>query len=173
MRTASGPELYRARGWWRPELLDDLVLRYLRRELRTESGDGQLSLLDPGDGDDQLIEAELVRARAVAELAEALTVELAQTGGARLLEEIEILVGKVGLTPHDALATATVNPARCMGRGGEFGVIAPGARADLLLLDADPLEDIGNLRRRAGVMARGLWFPESDLQARLTALSSS
>lgn len=72
--------------------LDDLVLRYLNRELRSEdAGDGgQLSLLDTGDGDTQLVHGELVRARAVAELAGALGRELAEIGGTRLLDEIEL-----------------------------------------------------------------------------------
>ncbi|NKQ52649.1 DNA polymerase I [Amycolatopsis sp. K13G38] len=72
--------------------LDDLVLRYLRRQLRADGdeGDGQLSLLDAGDGDRKLAEAELVRARAVAELAVALGEEIGKIGGTRLLEEIEL-----------------------------------------------------------------------------------
>ncbi|TVT33652.1 DNA polymerase I [Amycolatopsis rhizosphaerae] len=72
--------------------LDDLVLRYLQRELRSDGaeGDGQLSLLDAEDGDQKLVQSELVRARAVAELAGALTAELGKIGGTRLLEEIEL-----------------------------------------------------------------------------------
>ncbi|MEU6646014.1 DNA polymerase I [Saccharomonospora sp. NPDC046836] len=72
--------------------LDDLVLRYLHRELRQEgSADGgQLSLLDGDDGDTTIMHGELVRARAVAELAGALAEELTGVGGAKLLEEIEL-----------------------------------------------------------------------------------
>ncbi|MBK1788491.1 DNA polymerase I [Prauserella cavernicola] len=75
--------------------LDDLVLRYLHRELRSESSgdDGQLSLLDTAsdpDGDAKIVHGELVRARAVAELAGALADELTEIGGATLLAEIEL-----------------------------------------------------------------------------------
>lgn len=72
--------------------LEDLVLRYLRRELRSEgSGDGgQLSLLDTDDADTQLVHGELVRARAVAELAATLSDELGKIGAVKLLEEIEL-----------------------------------------------------------------------------------
>ena len=72
--------------------LDDLVLRYLQRELRSDADDdgGQLSLLDDVDGDQKLVEAELVRARAVAELADALETELGEVGGRRRLAEIEL-----------------------------------------------------------------------------------
>jgi DNA polymerase-1 len=75
--------------------LDDLVLRYLQRELRseTDTGDGQLSLLD-GEGPDDVelkaIQAELVRARAIAELAAALTGELRGIGAVELLDDIEV-----------------------------------------------------------------------------------
>ncbi|WP_344426682.1 DNA polymerase I [Amycolatopsis minnesotensis] len=78
--------------------LDDLVLRYLQRELRSDADadDGQLSLLDSdgaeaeGGVDQKVVQAELVRARAVAELAEALAGELDGIGGVKLLNEIEL-----------------------------------------------------------------------------------
>ncbi|HWD01643.1 MAG TPA: DNA polymerase I [Amycolatopsis sp.] len=74
--------------------LDDLALRYLHRELRSESGesDGQLSLLDGGaEGlEQQEIQEELVKARAIFELAGALGQELEQLGGARLLTDLEL-----------------------------------------------------------------------------------
>ncbi|MGW3993278.1 DNA polymerase I [Amycolatopsis sp. NPDC004772] len=74
--------------------LDDLALRYLHRELRSETdgGDGQLSLLDGGaEGLEQKeIQDELVKARAIFELAGALEKELAQIGGAKLLAELEL-----------------------------------------------------------------------------------
>jgi DNA polymerase-1 len=75
--------------------LDDLVLRYLQRELRSEAdgGDGQLSLLDGGsaeDADEQALQAELVKARAIAELAGALRTELEGIGAVQLLGEIEL-----------------------------------------------------------------------------------
>jgi DNA polymerase-1 len=83
---------YLARPGQRSFELDDLVLRYLQRELRSEvdEGDGQLSLLDAEDGDQKLVQAELVRARAVTELAEALATELGKIGGTKLLQEIEL-----------------------------------------------------------------------------------
>ena len=72
--------------------LDDLVLRYLQRELRNDndSEDGQLSLLDGDDGDQKLVQGELVRASAVAELAGALAGELDKISGTKLLNEIEL-----------------------------------------------------------------------------------
>ncbi|HEY3709365.1 MAG TPA: DNA polymerase I [Amycolatopsis sp.] len=74
--------------------LDDLALRYLHRELRSESGegDGQLSLLDGGaeELEQKEIQEELVKARAVFELAAALGKELDELGGSKLLAELEL-----------------------------------------------------------------------------------
>ncbi|HKN52714.1 MAG TPA: DNA polymerase I [Amycolatopsis sp.] len=74
--------------------LDDLALRYLHRELRSEAdaGDGQLSLLDGGEEglEQKEIQDELVKARAIFELSGALAKELDEMGGARLLAELEL-----------------------------------------------------------------------------------
>jgi imidazolonepropionase-like amidohydrolase len=55
-----------------------------------------------------------------------------------------------GFTPFQALQTATVNPARYFRRSQEFGTIEPGKRADLVLLEQNPLADISNLERLQG-----------------------
>ena len=86
--------------------------------------------------------------------------------GFSLHDELRLLVA-AGLTPYEALRTATANPAEFLGRSGEFGVVTAGARADLLLLDANPLLDVGNATRRAGVMVRGRWLTEKQLHAML------
>ena len=89
--------------------------------------------------------------------------------GFSLHDELKLLVG-VGLTPYEALRTATANPSEFLGRD-EFGRVAVGARADLLLLDANPLSDVSNLARRAGVMLRGRWLAEAELRALLEGRS--
>ena len=61
------------------------------------------------------------------------------------------------MTPAEALRCATVVPARFMGQGDAFGAIAAGKRADFVLLEGNPLEDVGATRRIAGVMAQGRW----------------
>jgi len=71
--------------------LADLALRYLRRELRAESGaaaDGQLSL--DGSAEDDLAQVEMVRARAVVDLADALEADLERRGGSSLLRDVEL-----------------------------------------------------------------------------------
>lgn len=62
-----------------------------------------------------------------------------------------------GLTPYEALLGATRNAAEFLGEGGEFGVVAPGARADLILLDDNPLNGLQALESPLGVMVRGHW----------------
>lgn len=78
-----------------------------------------------------------------------------------------------GLTPYQILTAGTRNVARYFGAEREFGTMAAGQRADLLLLNANPLADVGNVARRAGVMVRGRWLPESEIQARLARIAAS
>jgi hypothetical protein len=90
--------------------------------------------------------------------------------GSSLHRELELLT-ESGLTPYEAMRAATVVPASFLGKDKEFGTIATGKRADLLLIDGNPLEDLTPLRRPIGVMARGRWFTHDELQQMLTALA--
>jgi imidazolonepropionase-like amidohydrolase len=86
--------------------------------------------------------------------------------GDAMHEELELLVS-AGLTPSDALYAATAAAAEFRGEAGGSGVVVEGASADLVLVDADPLEDIRALRQIAGVMLRGRWLDRGDLDAEL------
>ena len=70
-----------------------------------------------------------------------------------------------GLTPYEALRTGTVAVAEFLDSNG--GVIAEGKDADLILLNANPLEDIRNSKRIHGVMLRGEWYSSNELKTRL------
>ncbi len=123
-------------------------------------------------------------ARAVA-LRQKLILELHRSGAGLLLgsdspqifnvpgfaihRELEYLVD-AGLTPFEALQTGTANPAKFFGRHDKFGVVKTGAGADLILLDANPLDDITNTRRIHGVMVRGRWLPRRELDELLDRL---
>jgi len=85
--------------------------------------------------------------------------------GFALHHELEYLV-KAGLTPYQALKAGTASPAAYFG-SESFGTVTPGKDADLLLLDANPLDDIANSRRIHGVMLRGRWLPREELDAML------
>ena len=86
--------------------------------------------------------------------------------GFSLHEELRYFV-KAGLSPYDAIRAGTSDAARFLHREGEFGMVAVGLRADLLLVTANPLDDAGNVAKRAGVMLRGIWLPEEELQEKL------
>jgi len=72
---------------------------------------------------------------------------------------------KAGFTPLEALQTATLNPARFLGREASQGSIETGKRADLVLLDADPLLNIRNTSAIAAVVVRGQLLPKSTLDS--------
>ncbi len=80
--------------------------------------------------------------------------------GDSLHRELELLV-RSGLSPREALFAATLAPARFFSLQDEMGQIAPGMRADLVLLAADPLLDIRNLRQIEGVMSQGRWLSKA------------
>lgn len=90
--------------------------------------------------------------------------------GWSLHRELRNLV-EAGLSPYAALAAATRNPAEYLRALDRAGTVERGKRADLLLLDANPLEAIANTERRAGVMVRGRWLPESELRAALDQIA--
>jgi len=79
--------------------------------------------------------------------------------------ELDLLV-RAGLSNFDALSAATTNAelsVRRMGSNDIFGEVAVGQRADLLLLKSNPLDDIRATRQRLGVMSRGRWHPQDEL----------
>ena len=74
--------------------------------------------------------------------------------GFSLHDELALLV-QAGLTPLEALQTATINPARFFGKENEFGTVEKGKLADLVLLDRNPLADINNTRKINAVVLNG------------------
>jgi Amidohydrolase family len=92
--------------------------------------------------------------------------------GFSIHRELELLVA-AGLTPYQALETGTRNVARFFGTSDQTGTVEVGKRADLILLESNPLADIRNTTRRAGVMLRGRWLPQAEIQKRLAAIAKS
>lgn len=82
--------------------------------------------------------------------------------GSSLHEELELFV-KAGLTPMEALRTATVNPARFLKAEDSLGTIEKGKLADLVLLDANPLEDIKNTTKIRAVVFNGRYLDRQAL----------
>ena len=83
-----------------------------------------------------------------------------------LHQELALLV-ECGLTPLEALQTATRNPALYFGTQQDSGTIEKGKAADMVLLNADPLEDIRNTQTIAGVVLKGRYYSRGELDAML------
>jgi len=92
--------------------------------------------------------------------------------GFGLHEELALLVSG-GMAPFEALRSATLEPARYFGMLDSLGTIAPGKLADLLLLDANPLQDIRNTRRISAVVANGRLYAGAARERLLHIASAS
>jgi len=91
--------------------------------------------------------------------------------GFGLHDELQLLV-RAGLSPMEALRTATYNPAKYFGQLDSMGTIERGKVADLVLLDANPLQDIRNTQRIAAVVFRGKIFQRAALQKMLAQVEA-
>jgi imidazolonepropionase-like amidohydrolase len=93
--------------------------------------------------------------------------------GESLHEEMRLFVDSAGMTPLRALASATREPAEWLGMADSLGTVEPGKVADLVLLDASPLDAISNTRRIAAVLVRGRLFDREGLDAQLAAVRAA
>ncbi|MBC7897422.1 MAG: amidohydrolase family protein [Cytophagaceae bacterium] len=93
--------------------------------------------------------------------------------GFALHRELQV-AAKSGLTPWQILQSGTATVAKYASEvlklDGAFGTVAPGMRADLVMLDANPLQDVANLAKRAGVMVRGKWVSGEEIRRGLEEL---
>jgi imidazolonepropionase-like amidohydrolase len=92
-----------------------------------------------------------------------------QVMGFGLVEEVRLLQD-AGLSPAEALRAATIEPARALRQPEEFGQVKRGMRADIVLLDANPLSDVAAYRSNRGVIAHGFWLSRDALDAALAQL---
>lgn len=89
--------------------------------------------------------------------------------GFSLHQELQRFVA-AGFTPVEALQTATLNPAKFLGMSDRLGTIEKGKLADMVLLDANPLEDIRNTRKIAGVVVNGRYLSRAELDKMLAGV---
>ena len=76
-----------------------------------------------------------------------------------------------GMTPYEVLEAGTRLVAEHFDAADDFGTVEVGRRADLLLLTANPIDDVAHAARRAGVMVNGRWWPEARIQERLAGIA--
>lgn len=81
-------------------------------------------------------------------------------------------MARAGMTPWQILESGTRNVGEYFQGKDSFGTVAVGRRADLLLLNRNPLEDVAHVADRAGVMVRGRWFSEAEIRAGLEELAA-
>lgn len=163
-----------ARQWGRPDVVtgflnapesryvspnDRIAWRYDGYVKRTGSLDGRVAFL-----------ARFTKALADAEVPLVAGTDAPSipglVSGVSLHDDLQALAG-AGLTPYQVLATATRTPGRMIAQNvpgtTPFGTIAVGNRADLVLVNHNPLAELGTLRQPAGVMANGRWYDRKEL----------
>lgn len=98
--------------------------------------------------------------------------QLFSVPGFSLQREMETMV-EAGMSPFQVLQSGTINVARYYGLEREAGTVEVGRRADLLLLDGNPLQDVRHVARKSGVMIRGKWLEWSVIQQRLDEIAAA
>jgi imidazolonepropionase-like amidohydrolase len=98
--------------------------------------------------------------------------QLFSVPGFSLQREMEAMA-QAGLTPYQILESGTRNAAIYLNAEKEFGTVEVGKEADLILVNGNPLKDVGAVAKRAGVMLRGRWLPEEELAKMLDAIAAS
>lgn len=81
-------------------------------------------------------------------------------------------LARAGLTPYQAYTTGSTNVAKYFGVEKQVGTVARGMRADLVLVDANPLADVANFPKQAGVMVRGRWIAKAEIDKQLKQYST-
>lgn len=98
------------------------------------------------------------------------TPQVMQVPGWATHGELQALAAS-GLRPYRALRAGTANVARYFGTSERTGTVAVGKEASLILVDGNPLDDVGHAGRISGVAVRGKWLPKAEIDARLKALA--
>ncbi|MFT6828760.1 MAG: imidazolonepropionase-like amidohydrolase [Roseivirga sp.] len=91
--------------------------------------------------------------------------------GFSIQREMQTMV-RSGMSAYEILKTGTVNPAIYFGDEAQYGMIKEGLDASLILLENNPLEDIGNMSHPAGVMVKGQWISREVIDARLNKIAN-
>jgi len=167
------PTLYTHRIGLRSDEVQRLLQTEEARYLSRDEREGWLTAVAEGGGDNH----RKIRDQSLRILKELLPIQPklltgTDSGGGypmmvrgfALQQELRLLV-EAGLSPADCLPAATINAAQAMRREHEFGTIKSGMRADLLLIESDPREDVTALSRIQGLSVRGIWLDHAVLES--------
>lgn len=80
---------------------------------------------------------------------------------------------EAGLSPYEIILSGTRTAGDYFKKEAQFGTIAAGQRADMILVNGNPLKDVSNVAKRAGVMVRGRWLSENEIQKRMKSIALS
>jgi imidazolonepropionase-like amidohydrolase len=92
--------------------------------------------------------------------------------GFSLQRELPIM-RDAGMTPYEILVSGTRSVGEYIDAEEDFGTITAGSRADVILLNSNPLDDVMNVFDQAGVMVRGRWLPQAEIEDRLAEIAAS
>lgn len=155
-----------------PAILSDPMLRYMSRDsieiLRTRAAGHARLPSDMRAAYRRLYERQLNLVRLFADAGAPM---MTGTDGGADVSATHVLgrefdeLARAGLTPLQILQMTTINPAIFLGRTDTMGVVAPGFAANLVILEANPLDDTANLDRIAGVVRAGHYYSAADLEA--------
>ncbi len=98
--------------------------------------------------------------------------QLFSVPGFSLHREMHAMI-KAGMTPYQVIESGTRKPAVYLNAEKEFGTVEVGKRADLILVDGNPLKDVSNVSKRAGVMLGGKWMAESYIRSMLDKIAAT
>lgn len=98
--------------------------------------------------------------------------QLYSVPGFSIHRELKVM-SEAGMSPYEILVTGTKNVGEYFSHKDNFGTIETGQRADLILLDNNPLDDISNLKQNSGVMVAGRWLSRSFIDEKLAAIEAS
>lgn len=182
--TSVVPTLYLWENLHRPLDPDSMLalpeMRYVPREMREEWANRKMRAgAEPRTTAERLARVHLRIVKALNDAGADLLMgtdspQMFNVPGFSLYRELPLMAA-AGLTPYEVLLTGTRNVAdyasRELGEAGNFGAVEAGNRADLILVDDDPLEDLSALERRAGIMLRGRWLPADVIEARLEGIA--
>jgi imidazolonepropionase-like amidohydrolase len=153
-------------------------MRYVRARLREQYRNSRRNVVNQGLTN-ELAEKQLAARRALIRAMHAGGVgmllgsdapQIFNVPGFSAHRELQAMV-EAGLSPYQALRMATAAPAEFFDARGKYGTVVVGAAADLVLLGANPLADIGNTQKIEGVMVRGRWLDRAYLDRELNAVA--